>query len=205
MIMVMSHLDFFAELNHNCAPAKARRVMLNAGEVMFRQGETSPGFMKVHEGRIDLVRWSETGRSIRIHAAGQGETFAEASLFAESCHCDAVASTPAAIDILPRKAVLDALATSPDLAQRFAAYLSKSLMQSRRLLELRATKPLTEGIIARLIEVVDENDDLPEDVPLLSLAQDLDVTAPALYRALARLEKQGRVIRPARGRVRLVS
>ena len=56
-----------------------------------------------------------------------------------------------------------------------------------------------------LIEVVDENDDLPEDVPLLSLAQDLDVTAPALYRAIAKLEKQGRVIRSARGRVRLVS
>ncbi len=64
---------------------------------------------------------------------------------------------------------------------------------------------MTEGIIARLIEVVNGNGDFHEDVPLLSLAQDLDVTAPALYRALAKLEKQERVIRSARGRVRLVS
>lgn len=205
MITIMFAADFFADLEENCTLAKARRVMLRADDVLFRQGDPSPGLMLVRDGRIDLVRCSEAGRSIRIHAARQGETFAEASLFAEGCHCDAIASTSSAVDVLPRKAVLDALATSPDLAQRFAAYLSKSLMQSRHLLELRATKPLTEGVVLRLVELVDANGELPRDVPLLSLAQDLDVTAPALYRALAKLEKEGRIIRPARGRVHLVT
>ncbi|MGB5863136.1 MAG: hypothetical protein WBG95_02450 [Sulfitobacter sp.] len=70
--------------------------------------------------------------------------------------------------------------------------------------ELRAMKPLGEGLIARLTEVVDADGTLPKEVALLSLSDDLGMMGPALYRTLAQLEKDGRVIRPARGRVRSV-
>jgi CRP-like cAMP-binding protein len=204
MIAIMSAFDFFTELQGQCAPATIRRVTLAPQEVLFRQGDTPLGLVLVLEGQMDLIRWTAGGRSIRIHRALRHETFAEASLFAQACHCDAVAAKATVLTILPRRTVLDAFAAKPDLSSRFTTYLAQSLMDARRLLEVRALHPLPEGLMARLAELVDGNDDLPANISLLSLAQDLDVTAPALYRALAKLEKEGRVIRPARGRVRLV-
>lgn len=204
MITIMSAFDFFTELELQCGKASARQVALSAQERLFSQGDAPPGFVLVLKGQIDLIRWTTGGRSVRIHRALRDETFAEASLFAQACHCDAVAATASILTILPRRAVLDALAANPDLSSRFTAYLAQSLMDARRLLEVRALHPLSEGVMARLSELADGNDDFPANIPLLSLAQDLDVTAPALYRALAQLEKEGRLIRPARGRVKLV-
>ena len=77
-------------------------------------------------------------------------------------------------------------------------------MQARRLLELRATAPLTEAVLARLTELADADGWLGQNVRLRSLAADAGVTAPALYRALAKLEARGLIDRPTRGRVRLL-
>lgn len=76
-------------------------------------------------------------------------------------------------------------------------------MTARRLLELRAITPLTERILARLRDLSDATGALPRDTSLISIAADLDVTPPALYRAIAALEKLGLLTRPERGRVRL--
>ncbi len=204
MIVIMSPVDFFVELQARCAAAIPKQVALQAGEVLFHQGDAPLGLILVVSGELELVRWMQSGGGVRIHTAKQGQTFAEASLFAEACHCDAVARVASEVCILPKVEVLAAFASDPDLSNRFSAYLAQSLMVTRRMLELRAMRPLGEGLIARLAEGVDADSTLPKEVALLSLADDLGVTGPALYRALAQLEKDGRVIRPARGRVQLV-
>ena len=76
-------------------------------------------------------------------------------------------------------------------------------MRARRLLELRAITPLTERARARLEELADAEGALPKQTSLISIAADLDVTPPALYRAVAALEAEGVLERPERGRVRL--
>ena len=204
MITIMSFLDFFIELQAHCGAVIAKQVALQAGEALFHQGDAPLGLILVVSGELELVRWTQSGGGVRIHTAKQGQTFAEASLFVEACHCDAVARVTSEVCILPKVEVLKAFASEPDLSNRFSAYLAQSLMATRRILELRAMRPLGEGVLARLAEVVDADGTLPKEVALLSLADDLGVTGPALYRAIAQLEKDGRVIRPARGRVQLV-
>lgn len=204
MIVVMSSVDFFIELQARCGAAIAKQVALQAGEALFHQGDAPLGLILVVSGELELVRWTQGGDGVRIHTAKQGHTFAEASLFAYTCHCDAVARVASEVCILPKAEVLAALASDPNLSNRFSAYLAQSLMVTRRMLELRAMRPLGEGLIARLAEVVDADGTLPKEVALLSLADDLGVTGPALYRALAQLEKDGRVVRPERGRVQLM-
>ena len=204
MITIMSFLDFFIELQARCGAAIVKQVALQAGEALFHQGDAPLGLILVVRGELELVRWTQSGGGVRIHTAKQGQTFAEASLFADACHCDAVARGASEVCILPKVEVLTAFASEPDLSNRFSAYLAQSLMATRRMLELRAMRPLGEGLIARLAEVVDADGTLPKEVALLSLAGDLGVTGPAFYRALAQLEKNGRITRPARGRVQLV-
>ena len=152
---------------------------------------------------MDLLRHTESGRSVRSHVARTGETLAEASIFAETCHCDAIAAESSRLRLLPRRSVLEALETQPTLGQVFSLHLAQFLMASRRLLELRAITPLTERILARLSDLSDATGTLPRDTSLISIAADLDVTPPALYRAIAALEKLGLLTRPERGRVRL--
>jgi CRP-like cAMP-binding protein len=204
MIVVMSSVDFFIELQARCGAAIEKQVVLQAGEALFHQGDAPLGLILVVSGELELVRWTQGGDGVRIHTAKQGHTFAEASLFAYTCHCDAVARVASEVCLLPKAEVLAALASDPNLSNRFSAYLAQSLMVTRRMLELRAMRPLGEGLIARLAEVVDADGTLPKEVALLSLADDLGVTGPALYRALAQLEKDGRVVRPERGRVQLM-
>jgi CRP-like cAMP-binding protein len=170
---------------------------------LFRQGDDPPGLPFLINGQIDLVRHTETGRSVRIHVARSEETFAEASIFAEHCHCDAVASAPSQLRLLSKRLVLSAFKAQPELANDFSLHLARSLMEARRLLEIRVITPLTERAFARLSELADTDGALPPETSLMSIAADLDVTPPALYRTLAVLEKRGLLSRPERGRVRL--
>jgi CRP-like cAMP-binding protein len=203
MIAIMSAHHFFDRLEQACRSEGARSISLEPGQTLFRQGDDPPGLPFVTDGQIDLLRHTETGRSVRIHVARPGETFAEASIFAEHCHCDAVAAGPSHLRLLPKRSVLGALETHPGLGQVFSLHLAQSLMTARRLLELRAINPLTERVLARLSDLADATGTLPREMSLISIAADLDVTPPALYRAIAALEKRGLLTRPARGRVRL--
>ena len=203
MIAIMSSLRFFDRLERACAPGSARVIALEPGRTLFRQGDDPPGLPLLADGQIDLVRWTEAGRTVRIHVARSGETFAEASLFAEQCHCDAVAVASSVVRLLPRRRVLEAFERVPALSQAFSVHLASSLMRARRLLELRAITPLTERARARLEELADAEGALPKQTSLISIAADLDVTPPALYRAVAALEAEGVLERPERGRVRL--
>jgi len=204
MITIMSKLDLFTAIEAVCPATATNTILLEVGEPLFRQGDASPGLSVVLEGCVELVQWTLSGRAVRIHAGEVGETFAEASLFAPACHCDAIAIAPTRLTTIRKEDVLSAVADNPDLATGLLHHLAGNLMQARRLLELRATSPLTEAVLARLSELVDAAGWLPEEVPLQSLAADAGVTAPALYRALAALERDGLIERPARGRVRLV-
>ncbi|MFC3613016.1 Crp/Fnr family transcriptional regulator [Lutimaribacter marinistellae] len=203
MIVIMSAQEFLDRLEQACQSAGARSVVLEPGQSLFRQGDNPPGLPFLTDGRIDLLRHTETGRSVRIHVARAGETFAEASIFAETCHCDAIAAEASQLRLLPKRLVLEAFETQPGLGHIFSLHLAQSLMTARRLLELRAITPLTERFLARLSDLGDATGALPRDTSLISIAADLDVTPPALYRAIAALEKRGVLTRPERGWVRL--
>ena len=200
----MSAQKFFDRLVQACPSGSTRSIALEPSQTLFHQGDDPPGLPFLTDGRINLLRNTETGRSVRIHVARAGETFAEASIFAEQCHCDAVAAEPSELQLLPKRLVLGAFATQPDLGRVFSSHLAQSLMTARRLLELRAITPLTERALARLSDLADATGALPRETSLISVAADLDVTPPALYRAIAALEAEGALERPARGRVRLL-
>ncbi|MDW4497140.1 Crp/Fnr family transcriptional regulator [Sulfitobacter sp. D35] len=204
MIAIMSALEFFERLERACPPGALRLVTLEPGQALFRQGDAAPGLPLLTDGRVDLLRHTETGRSVRIHVAHKGETFAEASIFVERCHCDAVAAAASRVRILPKRFVRSAIEAQPDLGEVFSLHLARSLMTARRLLELRAITPLTERALARMSDLADATGALPRTTSLTSIAADLDVTPPALYRAIAALEKRGILSRPDRGRVCLI-
>jgi CRP-like cAMP-binding protein len=68
--------------------------VLAPGELLFRQGDPATAIYKVESGRLRLIRRTVDDHLVTLHTARRGEFFAEASLFADAYHCDAVAAAP---------------------------------------------------------------------------------------------------------------
>ena len=113
---------------------------LGAGEALFEQGDRAAAIYKVESGRLRLVRRTVDDHLVILHTACRLEFFAEASLFAATYHCDAVAAEPSRIRVYPKAKVMEALRTDPVLAPAFMARLAHQLQELRARMELRSIR-----------------------------------------------------------------
>ena len=95
--------------------------VLSPGELLFRQGDRAVAIYKVESGRLRLIRRTLDDHLVILHTAHRGELFAEASLFADDYHCDAIAVAQSHIRVYPKAIVMAALRTDPALAETFIA------------------------------------------------------------------------------------
>jgi CRP-like cAMP-binding protein len=166
---------------------------LAAGEALFRTGDKAVGLVVVRRGALELRRVSPDGRVAVLHRAGPGESFAEASLFEAAHHCDGIAVAASEVTVHPAAALRDA---GPDLAWSLARHLAARLVEERARAE-RLTLPRAEDRILDLLW------SLPAGVDGLrrpgrswkAMAAELGLSHEAVYRALARLERAGRLAR----------
>ncbi len=125
--MAVSTLDDIA------APLRS----LAAGETLFAAGDTTRGMFRVRSGRIRLVRFGAGGRETTLFVAEAGVRFAEASLFTDVYHCDAVAMTEAVVALIPKAAALAALGAQPEAQVGLTADLARQVMDLRTMIALR--------------------------------------------------------------------
>src|SRR5215475_13005390 len=109
--------------------------VLASGELLFRQGDWAAAIYKVESGRLRLIRRTVDDHLVILHTARRGEFFAEASLFADAYHCDAVAAAPSSVRVYPKQGVMEAMRTDLALAEAFMARLARQLQQLRARME----------------------------------------------------------------------
>lgn len=201
MIAIMSSIlsDLSAALP--AASRVPRRVA--PGATLFRQGERPLSLYLLREGRVDLMRWTADGTAVRLHSARPGETVAEASLFSDSYHCDAIARSASLVVAFELEAVRRACEGDPALAFALMRHLALSLRDARRIIELRSVTPLTRRLRARLSDLADAGGALPAGLRMKDVAAEIGATPEATYRALAALVAAGDLERRGRGRFRL--
>ncbi|MEA2737854.1 MAG: hypothetical protein QOH05_1161, partial [Acetobacteraceae bacterium] len=105
-------------------PDRVRRRELASDEVLFHQDDPVMALYRLETGRIRLVRHLEDGTTVILHSARSGETFAEASAFADAYHCDAVAEVASRVAAVTKSEFLAALARDPEASFRFARLLA---------------------------------------------------------------------------------
>src|SRR5664279_3538349 len=136
--------------NKDWLPAAVRAAAidrkLKAGEALFRLGDKTAGLCEVLAGRVRMARVDRAGHEIILYVAGPGETLAEASLFASSYHCDAIASTDAVVRLYPKTAMLAAFEKNPKAAQAFTATLARQVMNLRTRIEQRNIRSARERL-----------------------------------------------------------
>jgi CRP/FNR family transcriptional regulator, dissimilatory nitrate respiration regulator len=177
---------------------------LSAQQILFHQGEVATALFAVQSGRMKLVRYLENGVEVCLHIARAGESFAEAALFSETYHCDAIADTPSCISMYPKQSVFQLLKAQPEWALDFTALLAKQTQFLRTRLELHNVHSARDRTLQYLFLLKEPNQEMIElDRPLRQVAREIGLTHEAFYRALAQLETEGYLSRDRR-RIRLL-
>jgi CRP/FNR family transcriptional regulator, dissimilatory nitrate respiration regulator len=170
--------------------------VLAPGELLFRQCDRAAAIYKVENGRLRLIRRTIDDHLVILHTARQGEFFAEASLFAEAYHCDAVAAVQSRVRVYPKAMVINALRTDPALAEAFMARLAHQLQELRARMELSNVRSARDRVLQYLrLRAGVHGRSIAVEGQLQDIAAEIGITREALYRTLAALEAEGSLIR----------
>ena len=168
---------------------------LDEGEALFQQGDEAIAIYWVEQGRLHLKRCTFDGRAVLIHTAHAGEFLAEASLFADSYHCDAVASEGSVVHVYSRAAVLNMIQSDPAVAMTLLATVARQLQKARQRLELRNVRSAAERLMLHLHLQADQDGRVTIAGDLQDIAAEVGLTREALYRTVAQLERSGHISR----------
>lgn len=168
---------------------------LAAGAALFRQGDKTFGLFRLLTGRIRLVRATRDGTEVAMHTVRTGELFAEASIFSARYHCDALALAECEVLVYPRAELARSLKASKEDLWDFAAELAHRVQGLRTRLELGQVRSAPERVLQVLrMQAAADGSWKPEGT-LKEFAGEIGLTHEALYRALATLERDGRIAR----------
>jgi CRP-like cAMP-binding protein len=140
-------------------------------------------------GRVRLERSLADGSWVAIHLARAPAVVAEASLFAESYHCDCVAEVASKLLVLDRAEVDLELARDPTLSRLFLRSLASEVRDLRTRLELRSVRPVQRRVLLAL-EL-----GLAGDSTVAASAAMLGMAPETLSRVLGQLEQEGKISR----------
>ena len=124
--------------------------LLAPGELLFRHGDRAAAIYKVESGRLRLIRRTVDDHLVILHTARRGEFFAEASLFADAYHCDAVAAAQSIVWVYQKEIVINALRPDPAFAEAFMARLARQLQELRARMELRNIRSARDRVLQYL-------------------------------------------------------
>jgi CRP-like cAMP-binding protein len=174
-IMLVSALnEFWAEAG--------RERRLDTDERLFRSGDAVRRLYCVLDGLIVLVRPLPHGADLTIQRARAGTIVAEASLFADTYHCDAVARGGTRVSGVPVDRVNKMIERRPDLARALASHCAAEVQRARAKSEMASLRTVALRLDAWLAL---NEDGLPSRGRWREVAAEIAVSPEALYRELA--------------------
>src|SRR3954463_11221225 len=117
-------LSFDTQLPH-------RSRKLADEEILFSAQQKPTRMFLVSEGCVRLVRPLRTGASAVMQRARVGDWLAEASLFSDRYHCDAVAQGAARVISVSKRDLLDAFRLDSGRSLQFCELLAHHLRRLR--------------------------------------------------------------------------
>ena len=181
MIIIMS--GKFAE---QLVKRADKRCVMEKGAFLFHEGDDVQSVFIVEEGVVELTRPQLDGTAITLQRAAELTVLAEASVYSQVYHCDAVASTPALVSQLSKTAFLAYLKQDQKFSGLWSAHLAKAVQSARYRSEILAKKTVRERLDAWLAFVEHE---MPAKGHWKSVAEQIGVSPEALYREMARRSK----------------
>ncbi len=174
-------------------------VKLKKGELLFDQGSPIQRMHVISSGRVKLIRHSADGEDVVLHVATAGELVAEASFFSSHYHCRAIADQPAVIKTINRDKALALILSQPQTSEAVMQLFAQQIRDLRGLVEMRNIRSADARILAYLESLADADGQIKLAMSLRDMAYKLGLAHETLYRALRRLEEDGKLKRPTSG------
>ena len=164
-------------------PLRSTERRLPEGGLLFHRGDAVTHLFLVRDGTIELTRHQADGTIVILQRAPRNEFLAEASVFSQHYHCDAVAAAPSVVLAVRTIDVRSRLAQSPEFAEAWSAYLAREVQDARLRSEILSLKTVARRLDAWLLS---HEERMPAKGEWKSLAHEIGVSAEALYRELGR-------------------
>lgn len=156
---------------------------LNENSFLFHQSEPVKSVFIVMEGLVELTRCQLDGTSIVLQRAECRTVLAEASVYSERYHCDAIVKLPSQYIEIPKKRFRQGLHKDQEFADLWTAHLSREMQSARYRSEILARKTVAERLDGWLAW---KGGALPRKGQWKSIAEQIGVSPEALYRELAK-------------------
>ena len=169
----------------NTLPASLQKLgkphRLNSHDRLFSAGETPKYLFYLIKGGIKLTRCSEGGGECTLQFIQQG-FLAEASLFIDHYHCDAIATETSEVLACPIDLVMRELDV-PEFRNTWIQLLSAEVRRLRSQVERLSLKTAKERVIHYIL-TEGQNRAIQLEVSKKRWAVELGLTHEALYRTL---------------------
>lgn len=173
-------------------PKALSAVLLMKDGFLFSRNQPVTGIYFLTNGEIRLCRNGEDGTEIVIHRAFSGESFAEASLFSNVYHCDAIAVTQCELIRIDKPEVLKQLEINPVFATLLTRHLARQVQSYRRLIELRSIKIAETRVYTAIQEGISLDN-------IKAFASQIGLTHETTYRSLSQLVRKNKLNKTGRG------
>jgi CRP-like cAMP-binding protein len=157
------------------------RRKLGVADVLFRREDPIVHAYLVVSGQVAMERGLASGHPLVLAEMRDGQLLAEASLFVDHYHCDAVARAPTELLVLEKTTLLERLNTVPGTGASLLAETSREVQRLRSRIEILRLNRVADRLTAWL--------DLygpPGKGGWVTVAESIGVTPEALYRELAK-------------------
>ncbi len=185
----------FDPFSHMTANA-CRTIHMDKGDVLFRQNQQTSGLYRVVVGCVTLQRTTLGGDALILHRATVGGTFAEASIFSDTYHCDATCTEAGRVVKIAKADVNLMMQSDPVFSAGFTKHLAVQVQQYRAHIELLAIHSAKDRVLAAVQAGY-------FDATVKTFASRINLTHETCYRALRALCDDGRMIQIGRGRYAL--
>ncbi|RCS21512.1 Crp/Fnr family transcriptional regulator [Phyllobacterium salinisoli] len=166
-----------------------REQRLDAGNVLFRAEDPVLSLFLVAGGELRLVRALPHGFQLTLQRAGSASVLAEASLFAEQYHCDALAVEESMVLAIPMAKAKTALESDPALAFVLMRHLASEVQRTRTRAEILSLRSVADRIDFWLAF---NGEALPPKGRWNQVASEIGISPEALYRELGRRRRASR-------------
>ncbi|MCC2113096.1 MAG: Crp/Fnr family transcriptional regulator [Hyphomicrobiales bacterium] len=160
-----------------------RRRTLDRGSYLFHRDDPVRSVFVVAEGAVELVRPQPDGKPILVQRAEDRSVIAEASLYSDRYHCDAIAAAPSVISVISKLAFRLRLAADAGFAELWSSHLATEMQKARYRSEILTRKTVSERLDAWLDW---RGSGLPHKGQWKGVALQIGVSPEALYRELSK-------------------
>jgi len=169
-----------------------RMRVFKKGELLYRRGQPPEVMLCVLSGEIRLVRSAPTGTEIVLQRS-RGGFVAEASLDAQTYHCDVVAATDGRLLLFPRAAFQSTLENDPAFNHAWIRLLAREVRRLRAQSERLSLNSAADRVL-HYIEAEGSDGSVLLNQTRKSWAVELGLTHEVLYRTLRQLRESGDIV-----------